>query len=58
MESGEHCVCLAGNRDTILFLFIYTTVYRFYKCRIAFGCNIFVPDFISYGRFGKSRPAD
>ena len=36
-----------------MFLFIYTTVYRFYKCRIAFGCNIFVPDFISYVDLGS-----
>ena len=40
---------LLGDSYTILFLFVYSAIYRFYKCGIATGRNIFLFDFFPYG---------
>lgn len=47
---SAHCIAaLLGNGHTVLFLLIYSFVYRIYKCRTSVRSNLFLFDFISYG---------
>lgn len=43
---------IAGYSDTLLFLLVYSAVYRLYQCRVAAGGYILVPDFLPNGRPG------
>ena len=42
--------------DTVLLLFIHSTVYWFYKCRTAFRCDIFLSDFFPMVDLGFACP--
>lgn len=46
---GKHNRSPAWNSNTILFLLVYSVVYRLYKCRIAAWSNILVPYFFPDG---------
>ncbi len=48
----EHHIRIAGYSDTLLFLLVYSAVYRLYQCRVAAGGYILVPDFLPNGRPG------
>ena len=42
--------CPFGNGYAVLFVFIYSFIYRFYQCRAAAGCYVFLSNFFAYGR--------
>ena len=46
---GANIIRIVRDSYTILFLFVYSAIYRFYKCGIATGRNIFLFDFFPYG---------
>ena len=46
------------NGNTILFLFLHSSFYRIYKCRSSAGSNLFLFDFLPYGRLGQPGAAD
>lgn len=54
---GKYYFCFAGNSDAILFLLVYSAVYRFFQCRAAAWGDIFFSDLITNGRSGKSCTA-
>ena len=46
---GEYRSGIVGNSNSILFLFIYSLVYWFYKCGASAGGYFFLFDFIADG---------
>ena len=48
-DMGQYDRCSARNSNTVLFLFLYSTVYRIYKRRFATWRYIFLFDFFAYG---------
>ena len=45
----KYHIRIVRNSYTILLMFFYPVVYRFYKCRITVRSNFFLFDFFAYG---------